>query len=314
MARKRKNNRAATNASNKSKTAAGHESASDNKLSRATTRIILLGVAGVVAVALLVYLAFSNRQQTSQLTAPETAPITAAAYLGAAACKSCHEAAYEAWKGSHHALAMQQANDKTVLGNFANAKLSYGGITSTFFKLDGTFFVNTDGPDGKLRDFEIKYTFGVTPLQQYLIEFPDGRLQALSIAWDARPKQQGGQRWFHLYPKEKITHDDELHWTRPAQNWNFMCADCHSTELRKNYDAATNHFKTEWAEINVGCEACHGPGANHLEWAKAKQASKSSDDKSIGLTARLDERRGVTWNPLAASGNAARSRPRSSER
>jgi len=314
MARRRKNNRAATNASNKNKTAAAHESASDNKLSRATTRIILLGVAGLVAVGLLVYLAFNNRQQTSQATAPVAAPINAATYVGAAACKSCHDAAYDAWTGSHHALAMQQANDKTVLGNFANAKLSYAGITSTFFKRDGKYFVNTDGPDGKLRDFEIKYSFGVTPLQQYLIDLPGFRFQALSIAWDSRPKEQGGQRWFHLYPKERITHDDELHWTRPAQNWNFMCADCHSTDLRKNFDATSNRFNTQWSEINVGCESCHGPGSRHLEWVKAKQAGRSSEDNSKGLIARLDERRGITWKPLAESGNAARSRPRASER
>jgi hypothetical protein len=48
------------------------------------------------------------------------------------------------------------------------------------------------GPNGKLGVFEVKYTFGVYPLQQYLIEFPDGRLQVLSIAWDSRPKGKGG--------------------------------------------------------------------------------------------------------------------------
>ena len=105
----------------------------------------------------------------------------------------------------------------------------YAGTTTEFFRRDGKFFVRTDGPDGKLADFEVKYTFGVEPLQQYLIELPRGRLQALSIAWDSRPKSQNGQRWFHLYPNERVTHDDELHWSRPSQNWNFMCADCHST-------------------------------------------------------------------------------------
>ena len=166
--------------------------------------------------------------------------------------------------------AMQHANAQTVLGNFGGVKFTYAGVTSTFLQRDGKFFVNTDGPDGKLKDYEIKYTFGVTPLQQYLIEFADGRIQPLSIAWDARSKQAGGQRWFHLYPKERVSHDDELHWTRPAQNWNFMCADCHSTELKKNYDAAADRFQTKWAEISVGCEACHGPGSLHLEWAAAQ--------------------------------------------
>ena len=165
---------------------------------------------------------------------------------------------------------MAPASEQSVLGNFNSAKFTYAGLTSTFFKRDGKFFANTEGRDGKLTDYEIKYTFGVAPLQQYLVEFPDGRIQALLSAWDARPKKDGGQRWFHLYPNERITHDDELHWTGPAQNWNFMCADCHSTGLRKNYDPVANRFKTEWSEISVGCEACHGPGSRHLEWARSQ--------------------------------------------
>ena len=84
-----------------------------------------------------------------------------------------------------------------------NATFTYGDVTSRFFRRDGKFFVNTDGPDGKLADFEIRYVFGVTPLQQYLIAFPDGRMQALGIAWDSRPKDKGGQRWFHLYPDQR---------------------------------------------------------------------------------------------------------------
>lgn len=109
---------------------------------------------------------------------------------------------------------MQPATAATVLGDFNDASLTHFGVTSSFFKKDGRFMVRTGGPDGKLQDYMVKYTFGVTPLQQYLIEFPGGRLQALGLAWDTRPEEQGGQRWFHLYPGEKIAHDDELHWTR----------------------------------------------------------------------------------------------------
>ena len=239
----------------------------------------------------------------------------AAHYVGSNACVSCHGKEAAEWRLSQHHDAMADASDQSVLGNFNGAKFTYAGITSTFSKRDGKFLVNTDGRDGKLHDFEVKYTFGVYPLQQYLIEFPDGRLQALSIAWDARPKKEGGQRWFHLYPKERITYDDELHWTRPAQNWNFMCADCHSTDVRKNYDAVADRFQTRWAEINVGCEACHGPGSDHVAWAKSESTPlKKGEVSSNGLSARLDERRDVTWSINAATGNASRSKPRATER
>ena len=112
-----------------------------------------------------------------------------------------------------------------MLGNFNDAAFEKDGVRSRFFRKDGKFLVETDGPDGRLATFEVKYTFGLEPLQQYLIEFPDGRVQALTIAWDSRPAKIGGQRWFHLYPDENIRHDDVLHWTKLSQNWNFMCAD-----------------------------------------------------------------------------------------
>jgi len=173
---------------------------------------------------------------------------------------------------------MQEASEQTVLGDFNGVEYRYAGVTSRFSRRDGKFVVRTDGPDGKLADFEIRYTFGVTPLQQYLIEFPGGRYQALSIAWDARPKGEGGQRWFHLYPGEKIDHKDPLHWTGLYQNWNLQCAACHSTNLRKGYDAGSNAYKTTFSEINVACEACHGPGALHARNKKAESINSLKAD------------------------------------
>src|SRR5439155_23882188 len=159
-----------------------------------------------------------------------------------------------------------------------------------------------------------KYTFGVEPLQQYLIELPQGRLQAFSIAWDSRPKSEHGQRWFHLHASERVTHTDELHWTQPSQNWNYMCADCHSTALRKNYDRTSDRFNTSWSEVSIGCEACHGPGSRHLAWASARGGRTDPVDSTKGLIARLDERHGVHWTTSATTGNARRSQPRTSDR
>ena len=206
---------------------------------------------------------------------------------------------------------MQHASADTVLGDFNDVQFSFDGVRSAFFRREGKYFVRTDGPDGKLADFEVKYTFGLAPLQQYLVELPGGRLQALALSWDSRPRDAGGQRWFRQYPNEKLHHRDELHWTRRAQNWNFMCADCHSTDIVKNYDAAGDAFDTRWQEIAVGCESCHGPGSQHLKWAQRRDATGAGD---MGLAVRLDERRGVSWMPDAASGNAQRSRPRTTDR
>ena len=234
------------------------------------------------------------------------------AYVGRAACAACHAEQDKLWQGSHHDLAMQEVSEATVLGDFQDAQFDKDGIVSRFFRQNGLFMVNTDGPDGKLADFEIKYVFGVTPLQQYLIELPGGKLQALSIAWDSRSKDQSGQRWFHLYPNEKIDHMDELHWTRRSQNWNFMCAECHSTDVQKNYDATSRTYHTTWSEIDVSCEACHGPGSEHVAWAKAGVVTVEEHTK--GLVVQLNERHGVAWNIDPQTGNAQRNTPRTSDK
>ncbi|HEU4564233.1 MAG TPA: multiheme c-type cytochrome [Gemmatimonadaceae bacterium] len=186
-----------------------------------------------------------------------------ARFVGSARCAGCHAAQDSAWRRSQHAVAMQEATPRTVLGRFDGQRFTHEGVTSTFLRRGGRFQVETEGADGEQHTYDISYTFGVYPLQQYLVEFPGGRLQALSVAWDARPAAEGGQRWFFLYPAARITHTDERHWTGRRQNWNYMCADCHSTAVRKGYVEATDSFHTTRAEIAVGCEACHGPGSRH---------------------------------------------------
>ena len=206
---------------------------------------------------------------------------TNSSYVGATVCGECHSKQLKLWQGSHHDLAMQHATMKSVAGNFDNQTFKYFGVTSTFYQKENGFFVRTDGADGKLADFQIKYTLGFYPLQQYLIEFPGGRLQALGIAWDSRSKAEGGQRWFHLYPKDNVKAGETIHWTGIDQNWNHMCAECHSTHLQKNFDLANNRFNTLWSEINVSCEACHGAGLGHVAWAKQPKEQRKGDNRLL---------------------------------
>jgi Flp pilus assembly protein TadD len=236
-----------------------------------------------------------------------------ARFVGGPACARCHPKEEARWRGSHHQLAMQVADATTVLGDFGSRRFTSHGVTSTFYRKNDRFLVRTDGPDGALHDYEIAYTFGVYPLQQYLIAFPGGRYQALTICWDARPLKEGGQRWFHLHPEEEILHGDILHWTGPYQNWNFMCAECHSTNVRKGYQLATDTYQTTWSEINVSCEACHGPGSAHLDWGEAVRSGRvKKDDPRNGLVVRLKEPVPATWEFDLARGIARRSRPRTS--
>ncbi len=216
---------------------------------------------GAMAVIVLSFPMYLVKERVGRVVLP-TDP-EAATFVGREQCISCHEAAYQDWLGSHHDRAMDIANETTVRGDFNDTEFERNGTVSRFYRRDGKYFAFTEGPGGEMQEFEITHTFGWEPLQQYLVPFPGGRLQALSISWDTQREE-----WFYLYPGQDIPADDWLHWTRNAQNWNGMCAECHSTNLIKGYDAGTETYTTTWSEIDVSCEACHGPGSKHVLWAE----------------------------------------------
>ena len=228
-----------------------------------------------------------------------------ATFVGSTACQSCHEGEFGSWLGSHHQLAMQAATADTVLGDFNDASFDYYGEETRFLTRDDGFYVRTADASGEESEFQIAYVFGVEPLQQYLIEFPGGRLQTLAFSWDSRAAEAGGQRWFHIYEGEYIAPDDSLHWTGLQQNWNYMCAECHSTNVRMGYDADSASFDTTWSEISVGCEACHGPGSAHV-----RLADSGEEAGTYGLEVDLDDHGNATWIMDPATGIATRSEAR----
>ena len=191
-------------------------------------------------------------------------------YARDAECMACHQDAAASWQGPHHDRAMEPADPTTVLGDFDDTTFEDSHQEARFTREGDSYFCTTEGPDGRPETFRILYTFGVEPLQQYLVALPGGRLQCLSVAWDTE-----AGRWFSLYPDEGFEPGDPLHWTGRQQNWNTMCADCHSTHLSKNYDSRSDAFATTWAEIDVGCQACHGPGAEHVAWARSEGGAES---------------------------------------
>ncbi|MEO7190965.1 MAG: tetratricopeptide repeat protein [Vicinamibacterales bacterium] len=271
---------------------------------------------GVTVLAVLLAAALGRRWMSSDDTRPPPVPQPAsvqAAFVGSGACAECHREQRDRWRESQHAAAMALATPKTVLARFDDRVVTNGGIKSRFFRQSDKFLLQTDGPDGRLATFEVGHTFGLSPLQQYLIALPGGRLQALGLAWDTRPVSLGGQRWFPMYPPPVPKAGDPVHWTGFQQNWNFMCADCHSTNVRKGYSAATHQFQTQSTEMGVGCEACHGPGSAHVAAARAPSTGPSTQAAN-GLTVRLNERSDITWTFDGATGVPVRSRPLTSER
>ena len=236
-------------------------------VSRRTAVVAAVVAAAIVVAGSLAFLFLTDGWHSA--SSGGSSATTAATFVGSETCAGCHQAEAQLWRGSQHQLAMRARKRQISARRFRRCEFRLLRRAIPLLP-QGWKVLRRDRRSRRQarRRSRVKYTFGVDPLQQYLVEFPDGRLQALSLAWDSRPKDQGGQRWFHLYPDEEIKHDDVLHWTRLNQNWNFMCAECHSTGVRKNYDAATDRFATSFAEISVGCEACHGQGSRHVGWAR----------------------------------------------
>ncbi len=226
-------------------------------------------------------------------------------FVGSTACGQCHQAELNSWTGSHHQLAMNKATEQTVLGDFNNVKIPHQNRIAHFFKVDKQFFVTTDNALGQPQTYEVTDTFGIEPLQQYLVKFPRGRKQVLDIAWDSREQSLGGQTWFYIHsdhgkniindeklnnisslehikaPHPAINNDTEnniepLHWTSSFYNWNSRCASCHTTGFNKNYDDKTDSYNSQFSADNVGCEACHGQGKQHVKWARG------DTEKNIG--------------------------------
>ncbi len=187
-------------------------------------------------------------------------------FIGSTECRTCHEDEYADWMNSHHDLAMQIADSSTILGNFENQIFTHQNQDYRFTTKNGKYYFSSDQDQTQVQEYEIKYTFGVFPLQQYIVEFPKGHYQCLDIAWDSEKN-----KWFHLQPDMDIATDEWIHWTGGGMRWNTACADCHSTNLHKNFDAISGAFNTTFSEINVGCEACHGPGEEHAKYYAENQ-------------------------------------------
>lgn len=206
-----------------------------------------------------------------------------AKYIGSESCSDCHQAQFKNWRNSHHALAMQVANDSTVLAPFDGRNLAKNTDVFKPFKEHGKFYVSTNARSSKIERFKITHVIGVYPLQQYLVEYQKGAYQVLRYAWDTRALKDGGQKWFPFPDEQAASSTDRLHWTRIEQNWNSMCAECHVTNYKKNYSTDNYSFASSYSEIGVGCESCHGPGSRHVEIAKRSSKEQSLEEKPTKL-------------------------------
>jgi predicted CXXCH cytochrome family protein len=225
-----------------------------------------------------------------------TSPSTPFEFIGSAACTECHVDEFVLWRNSHHALAMREASPGTVAAEFNEVTVDLEGQKMRFLRDGEQYEIEATDRDGTRRTFPVLSAFGVAPLQQYVVDYGGGRRQIPTIAWDVARRQ-----WFSIHPGETIPPGDPLHWTGPLQNWNSQCAECHATAVRKGYSPATDSYETTFAEMGVGCEACHGRGSRHAQWARTGVLTNDHTGLELDLSAS-----GAAWIMAPDSGIARR--------
>ncbi|MFZ4763368.1 MAG: tetratricopeptide repeat protein [Roseimicrobium sp.] len=199
-----------------------------------------------------------------------------AQYAGSQSCRACHAELFDQWAKSNHGLAERPWRDDLDKAAFQPTQsFTHGTQTSEARITDGKPQLLTLGFDNKREPYPIERAIGHDPLRQYLVQAFRGRLQTLEVAFD--PHQH---EWFNIYGNEDRRPGEWGHWTGRGMTWNTMCASCHNTRVRKNYDERTDTFHTTMAEMTVSCESCHGPMKKHAEW-RAQYPDKTLADPTI---------------------------------
>ena len=207
---------------------------------------------------------------------PSTTQEGPATHVGSQACVACHAPEGERWAASDHAKALFTAKTNPLHPNVHGAAVPQLGAGARF--VEDEHSVRIDVSNGSTREqFEVAYAIGIRPLQQLVVQMPQGHLQTLTIAWNVEKNQ-----WYSLYPTV-LAPTDPLHFSQPVQNFSSMCGECHTTGFDKNFDLQKNSYNTQWKEIAVGCEQCHGPGSRHVAWAKKGDLKANDTTKGLAL-------------------------------
>ena len=246
------------------------------------------------AVALLVGLALLSRHSREQdsgssgdansaspsTTTPEPSETSIfATYAGSATCQDCHADEFNAWQTSNHGLAERSPNAQLDEAAFHPSRsFRHGSQRSEPHRTNGAYHVTALGPNG-YAPFPVERVIGHDPLRQFLVPFPGGRLQTLEASYDPHRNE-----WFNVYGNEDRQPGEWGHWTGRGMNWNSMCASCHNTRVRKNYDEASDTYRTTMAERTVSCEACHGPLKAHHDWQRQHRGTAAKDPTLTKLT------------------------------
>ena len=216
-------------------------------------------------------------------TPPRAAPAdwSAVASVPADACAKCHQDHYDSWHRTFHRTMTRDASPETVKGDFANAVHTYQGLQTKFTRQGDTFYMETVDPNWALlaasvteksdrlpppqpARFRVDRLVGSHWIQECLHREPSGRYVRLPVLYHITER-----RWVHTNGAFLAPDTDDF-WNKcRGTSWNDTCLYCHNTGPSKNPirtgGGETIGYKTTTAELGISCEACHGPGGEHVQ-------------------------------------------------
>ncbi len=217
--------------------------------------------------------------------APGRAGGASAGYTGSSACRSCHAQFYALWSTSHHGLAMQPFTSDLAKRSLP-PQLEPIAIGERRYRADTAAGEVVEESAGRSRRYPIQWVMGGKNVFYLLTPLERGRLQVLPVAFDL-----GTRAWFDT-ALSAVRHlpnqtDRPLDWTDRAFTFNTSCYGCHVSQIAKNYDPATDSYRTTWTEPGINCESCHGPAAEHVGLMKSLPSGQKPADPRIIVTRRL---------------------------
>lgn len=189
-------------------------------------------------------------------------------FVGANACRACHQEHFDSWERTFHHTMTQRADAQSVVGAFDGRAVNYAEKTARPTSRDGRFFMELPSAEGKTREAEVVLTVGSRRYQQYFERVNRGgdfAFVRLPILWHIET-----QRWLHL--NTVFLNPDSPNWDDHKADWNSNCIFCHNTgpqprmtNYRDPSRKDAERFDSKVAELGISCESCHGPGLKHTQ-------------------------------------------------
>ncbi|MCA8948977.1 MAG: C cytochrome precursor [Planctomycetes bacterium] len=211
-------------------------------------------------------------------------------YVGSAACRSCHPGEHASWHASFHRTMTQVATRAVIADEFERRELDWFGSPLVLEWRGDRLWVEFDrrGRDPRHVERPVEQTTGSHHLQ--VLWYSTGNQRELAPVPLCFELEQ--RIWLPL--TSVFVLPPEFRDPPEPGAWNTNCHMCHATNVRPRVDIG--RCDTQVTELGIACEACHGPGRDHVAANKnplrryAQKLAVGGDD-TIVQPGRLDSAR-----------------------